>query len=450
MLDPLNGIQRLGPQDGAPFDPFAPEPPTIPALAMSDLTQATGSYIVGDTALATVSVGDEFDGRTTTGVDLYESGALVGALTNTAPFTWTLEVPGLTAGAKSYVPRRRFAGGTTDGAAVALTVLGSLAPNQITTATLIEWFREPESFVIDATPRKGGTSPPAVTWSGNLTGGDVGFLVTVHTAGGVGVATVDIKDGEGNLLEGNVSTAAGTHAIGATGVNIVFPAAGTYNANNTFQTACNPVKAIVTTPGDDLNPQTSAPDRRPIIVNPTELLFDGTSSAGKSTAATFNNRFGGLNTTFYTIGKIHITTLPTGAAQQTLFIAGHSVDANLPFVEAGYTKDQWLITRRATAADAKQQLSNVIPGTGDHVVEFGFDGANAYVAVDGADIIGGTSEVSPSPLTTTGSLTLNQFAWGARLLQAAYSNFFNGRLSDWALFDHIPSAVERERLLRYY
>lgn len=417
-------------------------------LVAADQSQSTGSYVVGDTVSFTATTIDN-DGHTTTGVDLYESGVLIGAMVKGQTGTWTYTIAAITSGAKSYLARRAFVGNHKDSSPVAFTVRGSLAPNQITTATLIEWFREPESFVIDATPRKGGTSPPAVTWSGNLTGGDVGFLVTVHTAGGVGVATVDIKDGEGNLLESNVSTAAGTHAILATGVNIVFPASGTYSANNTFQTVCNPIKAIVVPTTNDLIPS-SSPDRRPIIVNPIELLFDAAASAAKSTAAAFNNLFGGANHAFYVIMRVSCTTLPTGANQQTLFIASHSTDANLPFVEVGLLASQWLITRRATATDAIQQLSSALPGTGSNVIEAGFDGTNARVSVNGADVIGGVSDVAPAPINTTGALTLDQFCLGARLLQSAFSNFFNGRISDVAFFDHIPSALEREQLLRYY
>jgi len=79
----------------------------------------TGSAPATLTANATTS---DSDGSTTIGVDLYESGVLVGAMTNGGGGNWSYALSALGAGTYSYTARRVTASGSVDSSSWALVV----------------------------------------------------------------------------------------------------------------------------------------------------------------------------------------------------------------------------------------------------------------------------------------------------------------------------------------
>ncbi len=100
---------------------------------------------------------------------------------------------------------------------------------------LLLYLRADRGVTLGTTLRPGGTSPPAVTISGNLTDNGLGLHLAIDSvAGGVdlGQATYkwSIDDGVTFVATG-VPTAAGPTALGTTGVSVSF-AAGPYNINN--------------------------------------------------------------------------------------------------------------------------------------------------------------------------------------------------------------------------
>jgi hypothetical protein len=88
---------------------------------------------------------------------------------------------------------------------------------------------------INTTMASSGTSPPAVTLTGTLTGSHA-IRIEITTGGARGTAIFRFSVNSGAFTSG-VTTAA-TVALGATGVTANFPV-GTYTDNNVYQSLCS-------------------------------------------------------------------------------------------------------------------------------------------------------------------------------------------------------------------
>jgi hypothetical protein len=436
--------------------------PTLAAL--EDLTQSSGSYVVRDNLLATATTPDDVDGHTTTGVNLYESGNLVGAMVQGPSGTWKRTVSSVTTGAKSYVARRVFAEGTTDSPAVTFTVLGVLAPDQITTATLLTWVRCPESIQIGTTPEPTGSTPPAITFS-SVSGlvRTEQIKITVPTGGARGTAKLNVFLNDMTTpLMSNVTTAA---TITITGTDIVINCpASTYNVNNVYRSVINPLlDKVGAYPSSTNNFANVTAGTRPynIAAQNSNLgtacaRFDGTNDLTVNTGSLGTSWAGGTDQAFYAIGLVDFLSLPTGGNAGTIYCASNITDTDLPRVTvgaAGPTFDSpWRAVRSSDTGSATTADSAVQTSTGQALFEDMFDGTNRTMRVNGADVIGGDSGVSGAMGGKT--ITTTRVALGCRVDQSGSSGvagtFGNFDLYELAFFNQAPSAVEQAQMKAYF
>lgn len=427
----------------------------IPTLSFVDLTQSSGSAVVGDNLqfTATTNDGDNF---TTTGVDLYESGNLVAHMVQGPTATWTATDSNVSTGAKSYTARRLYSGGSVNSSPTAITVLGALDPSQVTTATLLGWWRSSDSITIGATPlAAGGGTPPALTFGGTRTAQTVSPFITTDSigTGALGNTTVKISlDGGSTFVETGVATTANsTHTIaGAGGLTVIFPASGTFTAGQTWKGIANPFVSKVVPGTDDFANATAG--QRPTIAivaadnGLLELVYDGVDDRQLVTGTKPNTIFGGTNTPFYIVVQCRINAIPTSGV---IFAASSSSDANIPLVQIFVNTTSYGISRRVSGADNKQASSVIVPQTGYHLFEYGFDGTNGVLRKNSADIVGGNSVVA-APMNTAGAITINQLCIGGRVDQTGANNFLSVQIMEIAIFNHAPTGAELYQQRAYY
>lgn len=92
-------------------------------------------------------------------------------------------------------------------------------------------------------PSASGTSPPAITFSGTPTSGDLLFQVRISTAGPVGSAQFQWSKDGGVTWSGAVATSPAPVVLPGTGVSVNFPA-GAYSTDNLYQ-AATPIPEVV-------------------------------------------------------------------------------------------------------------------------------------------------------------------------------------------------------------
>lgn len=432
-------------------------PPVVnlPGLSFSDVNTTPGSVLVNDTVIFSATTSDS-DTFVTTGVDLYESGNLVGHFTGGSGL-WSYRLDNITAGNKSYTARRIFAGGSSDSAAQAFTVLDVLAPNQVTSATLLAWYRATESIQMGPTPEPTGTSPPAITFTttSSFVSRTEQITITVPVGGTRGTAQLNVAL-NGNAVLTNVVTAA-TIAIPGTDLTINCPA-GTYNTNNVYKSTCqhwlDKVGSFPTSTANYDNVP-SGTVIRPYIINPGALgavciKFDGIDDVLTNTGGPVVTQMSGADKTFYCLAMVNWTTLPAGGSNGTLWSLTNLTDTDLPRVEftAFGTGPVWSATRRDDAGVSHNVQSHIPPTTGSHLLEVGDNGSAAIFRDNSADVIGGQSDV-PSTSLHPSTITATQVVLGERNDQGGQSGRGAFELYELIFFDHEPSALDLARLRLY-
>jgi hypothetical protein len=432
----------------------------VPGLTVTDVSQQSGSVIAGDTLLG-VATTDDSDGHTTTGVDLYESGNLVGAMVEGPAATWRLGDIAV-AGSLSYVARRNFSGGSVDSAAFPITCLGGLSPDQIGSATLLAWYRVPESIQMGSTMTSAAAGQPAVslTTSGTFIARTEGVFTEVTTGGIRGVARVRVSLDNGNtFVMTNVLTAA-TVAITGTDLTLNF-ATGTYANTNVYFAICNHLLDKVGAYPNSTNnfDNTNADNTRPTIrangdLGAPCLRFGGDNGLNDFLACTGSLGTGwanGTNNQFYALFVIYVRAVP-GSGSVWLYSASNLTDTDLPFVELGITTSSglnyWQAGKRGNTGTQVGKNSNVVAWTGPAIIEDSFDGTNRRVAWNGADIIGGESGVV-APQTSPGAITTTQVALGCQWVQSGKSGHMSFDFYEGYFFNQRPSDVDVLRLLAY-
>lgn len=442
----------------------APANLNAPTLSASDLTQSSGSYIATDNVQFTAVTSDT-DGHVTTGVTLYESGVLVGTMLQGPAASWKYTVSAITAGPKSYVARRTVSGGTKDSAALPITVLTSMAPTDITSATLIAWFRSSESIQMGGTLLPGGTTPPAVTVSssGVLTSRTEGLFVDIIVGGARGTATFTVYIDNGTTpVASNVTTAA-TYNIPGTDLILNFPV-GTYNADNTYTAICSQwcdkVSSFPTSTNNYVNAAGGAPfttTSRPKIraasastLGAPCIRFDGTDDLLESTGTLGTATWGGADTPVCSFMLIELLTMPAGGTIGTIHSASNITDTDLPYINFEFvgTGPAYHTVRRGDTGTVKGTSANIIPAIGVKLIEDTFDGTNRTISINTADVIGGDSGVATAESGLT--VTTTKANLGARRLQSGTTNYANYDLYEQVVFNGPLSAIEKARLRAYF
>lgn len=446
---------------------------TSPILSIVDSTQSTGSVVVFDRVDFTATT-DDTDGHTTTGVDLYESGVFVQSLENAGTIgsptqTW-IGLLHETVGAKSYTVRRLFLGGYTESFAQNYTVLDALAPNQITTATLIVWYRCPESIRLHSTLFGTGTSVRTVTISSStsLDGRGEGVKVTITTTGlpGTGKFKVSIDNGI-SFVETNVTipTGAGTHLISGTDLTLTFQQSVSYNNDNNYYGLCSAFLDKVATDNFINDASSGGAASRPTILS---AAFTAANNGTGAPAVRFDSatgvqsffwdtgnvatRVSGASKTFYIGAVLSFPDIQTSPARRDLWAFTNLTDTDQPGINIG--------VRLGTAGDPAQFRTNRISDTGviaqndsgaepfaaPYFIEDAYDGALRRVSVNAVDFIGG--EAGP-PAPESSTVTVTRATLGLRQGQSGKTNNGKYDLSEWFCFNQRPSELEVWQLRAY-
>lgn len=291
---------------------------------------------------------------------------------------------------------------------------GPMFPPDVESATPTAFLRTPRSVNLGGTLLvTAGAGNPALTLSGNLNQA-LGIRITIATPGAPGTAKVNISINNGaSNLETNVSTTAGTHPIGSTGANLVFPASGAYAVGQIWEGICSSFSDQI---GAN-NFTNSTSGQRPTVLvagqgGVAALHFDATNDVLNCTTSLANTiAGGGVNTPFTILALVKINTLPSGANLQTIMTLGNT--GSSARAELQYTATSYRI-RRIDNTGAQSLILSAIPvTTGLCLIDWRFDGTNSTLAVLGADVIGGRSDVSGAN-ALAGALTLNNVSFGAQ------------------------------------
>jgi hypothetical protein len=428
-------------------------------VSVVDVSQSTGTVVAGDTLLATATT-SEADGITTTGVDLYDGVTRIGAMIQGPTDTWKLGVIATT-GTRNFMARRIYAGGTTDSNTIAVTVVGAMSPDQVTTATLLFWGRIPESVQMGGTLELTGTSPAiTLTTTSNFIRHEQ-ILVTVTLGGARGVAKLNVFiDDMVTPRMSNVLTAA-TIAITATDLTLNCPT-GTYVLGNSYRSICNVfLDKVGAYPSSTNNfSNAAAGTTRPYIIaaqnnalNVPVVRFDGVNDILTCTGSLGTSGFGGADTKFYMGMIANVLATPSGAGSTQFYCASNTTSVNLPFVRAGMGTSSALPVfsngRRSDGAVSKTALSNVVAATGILYLEDGFDGTNRITSWNAVNIIGGEA-FNSGPVNQSGlTVTTTQVVVGCQQTHSGIDSFTNMDLAEWFIYNQPPSLVEQVRLQAY-
>ena len=444
----IPGGQFVGSGGGGPIGPS-----NKPVLVITDPNGDINNVVIRDTLLATATT-SELDGFPTSSVDIYKDGVFVAHMVRTGPpDTWTYSFQASTSG--TYTAIRNTVSGTTTSAGVAITVLGALAPDGLST-TLIAWYESPSSMVNGTTPLASGTTPPTITYSGTLTLAKGVWVKILTTGGARGTAKFrTYLDGLGvTPVEGSDQTTAATYTIPGTSLVVNFPV-GTYATDNVYKGVGQPINDKT---ANAYNLSNTTQPTRPFIITVGQATsaglpiwrFDGVDDRQIGPSAAATAWCGGTNTPFMVTMLVYINAVPTGGNQACLIAADSSSDANVPLCELSMSASQWQLTRRVNAGTSVQLSSDTLPSTGPHLLVWGFDGTNAFLRDNGVYIIGGDSG-TPTAFSLGSATTFNQFSVGCRSISSGVDQFTNFDLVALTIHNSPPATLaEIERYEQYY
>jgi hypothetical protein len=440
-----------------------------PTLAMLDLTQTTGSIVAFDTLRATATTTDDEDKHVTTGVDLYDdSGAtFVASMLEGPAGTWTVTVAAVTEGAHNYIARRSFASGTTDSPVQSLTALGPLAPNEVTSATLLAWYRCPESIEMHTQLR--GTNTVTIASASTLIGRTENVILIIQAGGLPGTGTfLSYIDGGGTPLEGapvTIPTAPGTYTLPGTDLTVTFQQGVSYGAGTGYRGIVSKFLDKVgaypnstnnfindgTSPSNDSRPRIAATNNSAStlgginMLGATAVRFDpllGQNGFMWCTAGSIATAFSGADVPFgffmvVSVGQAHI---PTVAGQKRCFYdVSNLTDADVPRIsmncQLAATAQTGLFNPQKVG-DTGTNKNNVSGGglfAEVYLLEDTFDGSLRKVVANAADQLGGDAgpPVDQSGLT----ITTTRFVIGQRQDQAGKNDAGTFDLGEFVIFD---------------
>ncbi|HVI42663.1 MAG TPA: hypothetical protein VM577_18585 [Anaerovoracaceae bacterium] len=186
----------------------------------------------------------------------------------------------------------------------------------ITLGSCVFWVSATRGLTLGTTPLASGTTPPAVTISGNLAQ-VVGLRIEITTGGGRGTAIFRWSVDGGTTYTSNVLTAA-TVTLGTTGIVVAFPNS-TYTNNNVYlgklaawnnraNSSTSPTQAVAanqpTLTWSDINGQHAMTFTSPqfmafplLVAKPCTIFAiaktTSNGSGGYATIAAFGNAIGG-------------------------------------------------------------------------------------------------------------------------------------------------------------
>lgn len=449
------------------------QPPTAlaPTLAMSDVTAPGRDYVVNDTIRATVTTPDTTDGVTTTGVDIYESGVLVGHAVESPAHTWKLSIPNVTAGAKSYVARRIYTGGTIDSVAVTFTVLGSLTPDQITSATLLAWYRITESVRLHTTLQ--GTNTITIASASSLDGQTKWPRVDIKGTGNPGTGTFQTTFDDGaSYNEGSpqtIPTGAGTYAVPNSDYTITFQQAVSYTNGTLYLPMCSALLDKVGAYPNSTNNLINDATNGGVTTRPQLVSSSNATNFLGSPVWRFNHSVGGQALAWNTAGGIatafsgaskpmtvcmvcSLPSVPSSTVTQTFYCISNITSGNQPKTQLAVTE----VTGEAPTVFAQRVLddatnlsatSGANPNAGFFYIQDELSNAGARrTRINMADFIGGDSGIDGAE---AGTITTTRFTVGCTQTQSGRANPGIFDLGELMIFNGPLSELESWRLAAY-
>lgn len=313
-------------------------------------------------------------------------------------------------------------------------------PTQMTSATLHQWYRSDLSTTVATSPRTAGTAPPAITFGGTRTVADQ-IHITVSTTGAPGTARVNVTLNGTQVLTNQITTA-GSVAIPGSTVTIVFPGAGAYSANNTWDSTANPLTDLS---GNGYDTSNTVSTQNPLVVNPSLVppypgwRYDGVQNYNRANPAGIGTAFSGVNVPMHAFG---VDRLIPGASNTDVFCYGHSTSATERF-ELQSSTTAWTVRRFTGAGNNLALTSALAPINGIFIWEWRFDGMNSRLYINGYKAID-ANHASPN------AVTVDQFALGAQWTSAGtFAGFENGDKTEFFIFEGNLSNAERGRAYIY-
>lgn len=440
----------------------------IPTLTLELAATPTHVATEGDDLVALVTV-DDGDGGTTSDVELYVNGVLIGSMTDDGGGDWSLAVDNVTAGNKNYRAKRITDLGfrwspfwlvsvgasievvldaVSEPATASFTVTVESAPSL---EPAVAYMKRGENITLGGTMRAtAGTSPPTLTLTGTLSfaTGCPGLRVIISsTAGGTarGQALFDVSYDNGATWAHTGVTTAATYALdgAASGITLNFPV-GTYNTDQLWQ---GTVQTWTSSEGDSHTFTNATAAQQPIYEvagmdgEPCLLFGTGTNERLVSTNAAVYNclQNQSLFTLFY---KVAFTVAD---ATGTVFGVGNSANGGTNKRRFGQTNTgtgrhlhQFFDT--AGTSGNLDDAANPGASTSSRVVEWftpaAGSGGTITLLVDGA-ATGITGAAA-----ATGTLTPNQAAIGINI-DSSPDLPLVGRVGSLALFDSELSSGDR-------
>lgn len=434
---------------------------TPPALdAPENLTQQTGTFIVGD-AVGLTATTDDSDGHVTTGVEIYADDVLIGQMSESPEDVWKFDDEDIPAGSRTYRARRLFLGGGVDSSVQILNVLDVLAPDQVTSATWLAGYRVPESIQMASTTEATGTGPPVITLSSPS-----GLVrceqlkITVDTIGPRGTAKINVFVDD--MVVPRMAAVLTAPIILITGTDLTLNYSNaSASANNVWKNVCNPwLDKVGAYPNSTNNFNNGTSLQRGYIIaaqnspfGAPSILLDGVNDRYVCTGGLANSLVGGVNNSFHVFSLVYVVAVPGSSSNGTLWAASNLTNANIPLVEhvlrnTGTTRI-WQVQRRSDAATVAAINSNLPSTVQGHLCEFSFDGTLGVARTDTADMIGGVSDV-PANMALASAITPTQVSMGARQTQSGTTGFLSAYIFEQNYFSNPLSAVETIQHQRYY
>lgn len=287
---------------------------------------------------------------------------------------------------------------------------GPVTPLTIFGSRCQQWLKAIDGPQLATNPFSSGSSPPAVTISGQPVS-PFEFRIEVNdVTGGTALGQAKYRYGVGNngssgtWIETGLTTAATHNCIGlATGIQIQFPA-GPYAANNVYQ-------GIIASCQDRSGFGNNA-------TNPTSGVQLYQTAYGGVPALAFLGGY--LTTSSLVLGSGNdqpfAVFMPAQLASVTsangvIFGTGHTTDVNLPLydLQLSIATPTWTFSKRDNTATTKT-TSGGTPDTGRHVYALISDGTTQSFWIDNTQItLGSSGDIN------VGTMTCNRMTIGARV-----------------------------------
>ncbi len=321
-----------------------------------------------------------------------------------------------------------------------------LEPTQVTTATLLSWYRSTENVQMASPLIVTAGGGPIITLSGNLI---QSLGIKVQITPDSTHYRYSINNGT-TWLEENVPKTSTPHEVDSLGVFLNITAGG--YINGTVEEVVQQSWLDKTANGYNFTNATIGQRPRIFTVGGQNNLpfarYNGTTMRLLGPAG-LAAHYSGLNTPYYNVMVFYVTTVPTGTNVATVYTIGASAGDDAR-IELQITATNWRARRQANAGTTvlTNASAALVPQVGICVVEDEFDGVERRISVNSADIIGGTSGTKAIQSLGT-PLSMNQVSLMAQVIPSGTANLLAGDMYELACFSGVPTRQQKLGVVNY-